>query len=328
MRSPQIPHGAVILRSYAELAAEADAFYGDYYDEVLIIGPPGIGKSETFRQRARKHPERCYYLEGNTKPLATYMECWRHMHKLLVFDDAEGLWASENGRHLMRQLTQHSVSKYVQWLTTAKELERNGVPQHFYTTSKCAFLMNCFVSSSDHFYDAILDRGHVFYFDPPVLDRHKYVATWFHDQEIHDFVGSHLHLVNDLTARTYNLLDQKKRAKHDWKRYFFNRFCHDSVLLAVQGLENDESYKTTEDKAAEFVRRGLGCRRTYFNYKDELNATGQLKLKPVKPMPVQGSAPEPFNRDNLLQQRAEETKKSGENKKPEGDNGPTLGIVG
>ena len=105
-RSPQIPHGAVILRSYAELAAEADAFFGDYYDEVLVIGPPGVGKSETFRQRARKHPERCYYFEGNTKPLATYMECWRHMHKLLTFDDAEGLWASENGRHLMRQLTQ------------------------------------------------------------------------------------------------------------------------------------------------------------------------------------------------------------------------------
>ena len=56
----------------------------------------------------------------------------------------------------------------------------------------------------------------------------------------------------------------------------------------------------------EFVRRGLGCRRSYFNYKDELSASGQLQITPVKPMPVQGSPPEPFNRDELLKQRTEE----------------------
>ena len=43
-RSPQIPPDAVILRSYTELEAEADAFFGDHYDELLIVGPPGIGK--------------------------------------------------------------------------------------------------------------------------------------------------------------------------------------------------------------------------------------------------------------------------------------------
>ena len=205
------------------------------------------------------------------------------------------------------QLTQHSVHKYVQWLSTVKELERNGVPNHFSTTSKCAFLMNRFVaSSSDRFCEAILDRGHVFYFDPPVLERHKYVASWFHDQEIHDYVGANLHMVGNLTARTYNLLEQKKRAGHDWKQYYFDRFCHDSVLLAVQQLENDDSFKSVEERVKEFIRRGVGCRRTYFNFKDELTATGQLKLKPVKPIPVQGTPPEPFDRDELLRERAEE----------------------
>jgi hypothetical protein len=306
-RNSQIPRDAVILRTYAELAAEADAFFGDHYDELLVVGSPGIGKSETFRQRMRQNTDRCHYIEGNTKPLATYMECWRHLHKLVVFDDAEGLWRSDNGKHLMRQLTQHSVHKYVQWLSTAKELERNGIPNRFTTTSKCVFLMNRFVASdNDHFYEAILDRGHVFYFDPPALERHKYVATWFHDQEIHDYVGANLHLVNNLTARTYNLLDQKKRAGHDWRHYFLDRFCHDTVLQTVQGLENNDSYKSVEDRVKAFVDKGLGCRRTYFNYKDELTAAGQLKLKPVKPVKVQGTAPEPFDRDELLRQREEE----------------------
>ena len=40
-RSPQMPQDAVILRTYAELAAEADAYFGDHYDELLVVGPPG-----------------------------------------------------------------------------------------------------------------------------------------------------------------------------------------------------------------------------------------------------------------------------------------------
>ncbi len=77
-----------------------------------------------------------------------------------------------------------------------------------------------------------------------------------------------------MSARTYNLLSQKKCAGHDWKRYFFDRFCHGSVLQVVQQLENDSAYKSVEERAKEFIRRGLGCRRSYFNYKDELLATG------------------------------------------------------
>ncbi len=314
----------MILRSYRELVMEAEAYFEDHYDELLVIGPPGIGKSETFRQLALQHLERCHYLEGNTKPLATYMECYRHRHKLLVFDDAEGLWASENGKHLLRQLTQHCRNKYVQWLSTVRDLDRQKIPTSFHTTSKCAFLMNRFVTN-DQFSEAILDRGHVFYFDPPAPERHKYVATWFHDQQIHDFIGSHLHLASDITARTYNLLDQKKHAGHDWKQYFFDRFCHDSVLLAVQQLENDKSYRTVEDRINEFARRGLGCRRTYYNYKNELSSSGQLTIAPSKPIPVQGEPPEPFNRDELLRRRAEKMEEADEEVI---DEKPRLEIVG
>jgi hypothetical protein len=300
-RSPLIPPGAVILHSYEELAAEVKAFFGGHYDELIIVGPPGIGKSEAFRKWCLEHPDRAHYLEGNTKPLATYIECYMHRHKLLVLDDAEGLLASENGRHLTRQLTQHAVMKYLQWLSTVKDLARNKVPTSFQTASKCAFLMNRFVASrQDGFFEAVLDRGHVFYFDPPVLARHMYVATWFHDQGIHDFVGANLHRVDNLTARTYNLLYQKKSAGHDWQAYFFDRFCHENVLQVVQQLENSASFKTVDECVEEFIRRGLGCRRSYFNYKEELAANGQLTIKPVKPIPVQGTAPQPFDQRGHL----------------------------
>lgn len=307
-RSPKVPPGAVIIRSYEELAAEVDAFFGDFYDELFIVGDPGVGKSEHFRHRARHTAASSHYLEGNTKPLATYIECWQHRDKLLVLDDAEGLWASDNGKHLVRQLTQHSDNKYVQWLSTSKELERSGVPHHYYTTSKCAFLMNRFVASTnDHFYHAILDRGHVFFFDPLLIERHRYVATWFHDQEIHDYVGSHLNLVSDLTARTYNLLHQKKSAGHDWREYFHQRFCRPSGLSAVQELEHDDAFPTVEAKSQEFTRRGLGSRRTYFHHKAELAASGKLACNAVAPIKVQGTKPAQIDRKALLRRHADET---------------------
>ena len=74
-RSPLIPPDAVILRSYKELAAEVDAFFGGHYDELIIVGPPGVGKSEAFRTTCKNNPNHYHYLEGNTKPLATYIEC-------------------------------------------------------------------------------------------------------------------------------------------------------------------------------------------------------------------------------------------------------------
>ena len=50
-----MPHRAVNLHTYTELEAEADAFVGDHYDVLLIVGRPGVSKSEYFRKPARMH---------------------------------------------------------------------------------------------------------------------------------------------------------------------------------------------------------------------------------------------------------------------------------
>ena len=86
MRSPTIPQEAVILRTYAELDEEIDAFFRDCYDLMLVVGDPGSGKSKRFAKRIAQHPDTCHLIKGWTKPLAAYMECYRHRHKLLLFD--------------------------------------------------------------------------------------------------------------------------------------------------------------------------------------------------------------------------------------------------
>lgn len=306
MRSPEVPPDALPIETYAQLRQEADAFFGDHYSELVIIGRPGIGKSEAFRTHCLENPDRCHYLEGKLTPIVCFMEAYFHRHKLIVLDDAEGLWEQgDDGKRLLRQLTETRTHKELKWNTSASQLKKEKVPRSFHTTTKVAVIMNRFVTEgrNSHFYEAIRDRGHLFYFDPKVLDIHAYAAEWFHDQDIHNFVGQHLDVVQALSNRTYNALAEKKSAKHDWKAYFLERWCYKGVIAAVQSLEANNKFRKTEQKVKEFIRLKLGSRVTYFRYKKELANQGQLSAK-APPIKVKGKKPEPLDRASLLAEAA------------------------
>jgi hypothetical protein len=228
----------------------------------------------------------------------------------------------------MRALTEHQTEKVVMWLSTSRQL--GNYPTSFKTTSKSAFVMNRFVSSKDPFYAAILDRGHLLYFDPPPVEIHTYVATWFHDQEVFDFIGSHLHHVVGLTARAYNLTAEKKAAGLDWKAFFISRYCDDSLKLwLVQKLVNDPSFATMEDRIKEFIAQDGGCRRTFFNYRDELERNGQLTIVPPARIKCKGKAPIKVDRMALIAQvQAAASTTTATPPAATGTNPPPLKVVG
>jgi hypothetical protein len=64
MRSPQVPPRAAILRTYAELAAEGEVIFGGHYDELLVAGPPRIGKLEAIRRNIHSKGRRPGRKEG------------------------------------------------------------------------------------------------------------------------------------------------------------------------------------------------------------------------------------------------------------------------
>lgn len=132
------------------------------------------------------------------------------------------------------------------------------------------------------------------------MARHLFAATWLpkEAQEIHDFIGQNLDKVKGpLDLRSYNLCLQQKRAGHDWRRYFLERWCHESLLEIVRRLENDTAFGTVEDKAKEFIRLTAASRKTYFNKKNELKAEGLLE--PVNPIELKGSEPESVDLEEL-----------------------------
>ncbi len=297
----KVPSEASIIRTYADLDAEVAAFFKGHYKLLLLIGRPGLGKTEAMKKYLAQKPGLGHLISGKAAPLACYKDCYDFIHRLLIFNDSEVLWKSDNGKTLMRSLTEHQQEKTLQWLSTTKQL--GHCPTSFTSHSNAAFVMNRFVGSGDPFYAAILDRGQVLYFDPPPHDIHGYVAAWFHDQEVFDYIGQHLHHVLNLSARAYNLTAEKKEAQRDWKRFFKDRYCSPgSKLWLVQKLENEPKYKEVEDRVNEFIRQGGKCRKTYFNYKKKLNQNGQLRIAPPPHIGCKGKKPAQLDRMALIAQ--------------------------
>ncbi len=274
MRLPRVPSGTEIIRTYAEYGNLIDGFFRGCYQLLFIVGRPGLAKSHEFEQRLTQGG---HLIKGWTAPLQAYIEAYRHRHQPLIFDDAEVLWKRPGGRILIRSLTEHCPKKLVQWKSTAKDLTKAGVPQSFYTTSKIAIVANRFAFGSEEEREAVLDRGHLVLFDPLPLEVHQRVGDWFWCQDIYDYLGERLHMLDNPSARTYLKTWERKEAGGDWKKLVSDVFCHNNATLLVQSLEGDPQCPAVDHRVRKFIDQTGLSRATYFNIKRELRNNDQLE---------------------------------------------------
>jgi hypothetical protein len=276
------------------------AFFQATLSFLLIIGRRGLSKSYEFKQRCQ--PSRdpagnaidvAHYVKGNVSPVEAYRLAYGNRNKLLVFDDAERLWADRNGRFLLRDLTENTPSKTVNWRVDNKTLARDGIPKQFDTTSRVCLIMNRFAFGDTAEYEAIADRGHLIYFKPSAIEVHQNAALWFWDQQIHDYVGSHLNLMDPekLSARAYTKA-YERRQKGDWREFLERRFFSQEGERWLVSIENDARFRTVGAKVAEFERRTGMSRATYFNLKQQLRADGQLEAIRVPTYALNARPPE------------------------------------
>jgi len=273
MRPPNVPFGTEIIRTYAEYGSLVDGFFRGCYQLLFVVGRPGLAKSHEFEQRLEQGG---HLIKGWTAPLQAYIEAYRHRHQPLVFDDAEALWKRPGGRILIRSLTEHRPKKLIQWKSTAKDLTKAGVPQSFYTKSKIAIVANRFAFGSEEEREAVLDRGHLVLFDPLPIEVHQRVGDWFWCQDIYDYLGDRLHMLDNLSARTYLKAWERKEAGGDWMKLISDVFCHNNAMLLVQSLESDPDCPSVDDRVRKFVDQTGLSRATYFNIKRELRNDDQL----------------------------------------------------
>ena len=181
------PRNAVIVKRYKELNSFAQAFAAGHLRFLMVVGPPGTGKSGTMR---RVVDGQVAWIDGNATPFGVYCAAFVHQNKPIVLDDVDALYRDTNGIRLLKQLCQSEPSRLLGWYSDPQGLERRGVPATYMTSSSVAIIANRW-STMNADVAALEDRGHMIVFDPPPLEIHSQAALWFRDHEVYDFVGEY-----------------------------------------------------------------------------------------------------------------------------------------
>jgi hypothetical protein len=274
------------VTTYQDLQQWAQAFAEGHLPLFILSGAPGLEKSRTLKSLVG--PKGCY-IEGNATAFGVYCELFRHRHQPIVIDDVDSIYQEPAGIRLLKALCQSEPVKTVAWLSDARSLERDGIPLRFTTRSPLALIANRWPANHPGL-AAVEDRGLRVSFEPSALEVHCRVAEWYWDQQIFDFVGAHLHLLERPSMRLYVLAWQMKKAGLDWRSYVRQRLLVGKALLVAQ-LREDRRYASEAERVAAFVAAGGGCRATYFNHARRLAKKPKVPQFTLKGQPP--AVPEP-----------------------------------
>jgi hypothetical protein len=293
--SAKMPPHALRLATYAELEAYVRAFAAGHLPLLMLIGPPGVGKSRCLRQAL---DSRAGWLSGQATPLGIYLQAYEYRNQPLILDDVDGLYADRSGVRLLKALCQSEPVKTLGWHTATPILALRDVPQQFTTISQVALIGNDWKTLNADV-AALEDRGHVLVFEPTALEVHRQAASWFWDQQVFDFVAAQLHLMEQHSLRTYRQAHELKQAGLDWRRTVLNRCLTGPALLVAQ-LKADPTFTSEAARVRAFVAAGGGCRATYFHHARKLRPPGHVpKITLANSAPPAAETPTPGHLDEL-----------------------------
>src|SRR5262245_18825178 len=109
------PEGALVVRDYARLEEFVGAFAAGRLDLLIVVGRPGLAKSQSFRRAAA---DACW-LEGNATAFGMYCALYHARDRLVVIDDVDSLYASAAAVRLLKCLCQTDPVKRLAWQSAA-----------------------------------------------------------------------------------------------------------------------------------------------------------------------------------------------------------------
>jgi len=274
------------LSSYADLIKYVDAFAEGHLNLLILIGAPGLGKSQILKKALS---DDVCWIDGHTTAFGMYCRLYEQRDRHVVIDDVDDLHHNPDAVRLLKSLCQSDREKSIAWNSTTRQLDQRGIPHQF--GSRTAIVANDWRCLNLDV-EALEDRGHVVQFIPTPLEVHLQAAEWFDDQEVFDFIGSRLSFLEQPSFRHYVSTAELKRAGLDWRRAMLSR-CLSGKKLIVAQLKADVRFVTEEERAQAFVAAGHGCRATYFNIARKLPAATEPPPLPLKSM--QDEVPPPLD---------------------------------
>jgi len=279
------------LKTYENLKETASSFANGCLPLVVLIGDPGLGKTETFKESCTGKP--FLHISGNKRPFDLYIDLHRHIDQPVILDDVDTLMSKDEGKVLIRQLTETTSVKTVSWGSQTRILDTLDppVPRAFHTRSPVCLVTNKWRSVG--IMKAIESRAVMFDFKPSWMEAYQYAGTWFDDQEILDYVHSNLGVMKDPDLRLLVKSRSLRNAGLDWRALF------DPCIGAGGGQSTRRNRQAEvrrllelnlpmEERVRQFEAGGWGDRATFYRDKKEMLATESQAIPPriIVPTPT------------------------------------------
>ncbi|MBA4068157.1 MAG: hypothetical protein C0501_31540 [Isosphaera sp.] len=271
-RCEHSPPRALTVRSYDGLTPWLSGFAARVFTLVLLIGRPGLGKSQMAQRALEGQPHG--WIDCHATGLAMYCRLHEHRDRPVVIDDENSVLSDPGKLSLMNALCQTNPDRTLRWDSTTRLLEERGVPPVFQTSSPVLVITNRLANHGPQV-RAMIDRGQPLLFQPPAAAVHAEVANWFTDREVYEFIGTWLAVIPGLSMRDYVKAAQMKRTGMDWRRLLLEQW-RAGKLAVVLRLRTDAFFATEEDRVAAFVAGGHGSRASYFRHVRRLRDLGVI----------------------------------------------------
>jgi len=246
----------VIIRKYDELKEMVKAFSNKKFNLLIIQSKGGLGKS----QMVKEYVNDTVFFRGHATPLSIFLKLSDYSASLCIFDDVDELIKNKGNVSLLKQLTETTKYKTVQYNTTSQVL--NDKPQSFISQNRVCLLVNDIKRVGKNM-KALLTRGFYVSFEPSNEEVFKELEKFAKDTEILSFLGLHLKDLKGFNFRVYVRCLELKSAFLDWKKWVLEEFCRstdDIVLDLIKDLpvkERDEVWVRETGKSIRTLRRRL-----------------------------------------------------------------------
>ena len=149
------------ITTYGRFHRHIRAWAAGEIDPLLVLGPPGNGKTFAYEQALEDTP---YHLfRARTTPINVYNELYDDPDKPVVLDDISSLLRDDNFLDLLKSLCESGGDRIVRWRTTTKLLQ--GRAQSFGCTSRVLIVLNDLPPKRPDV-AAVLDRCDAIHFAP------------------------------------------------------------------------------------------------------------------------------------------------------------------
>lgn len=250
-----------------DLRAVARKFAAGMMERIMIVGPPGQGKTETIK---RALGQRGYlYLRGRTTAISFYEELYDHRNLPVILDDTAEMLLDTNVQEMLRDLTETTPSRRISWRTQSKHLEDKGIPKFFVTQSPVCVLANKLGTGG--VWPALNSRCHRWRVDFTWNELVKETRRlgWFTDDEILEFALNDARCQADI--RLFKKAEELKKAKlGDWRTLFEAEVTDREE--EVRKILADNTLNTA-DQLRVYQEQGHGSRATFYRERKKLLAS-------------------------------------------------------